>query len=93
MDYYSFLGFLFYGLVAGVLARTAFPGEDKGGLLITALLGILGSITGGWVFNLFGWGYTKGLSLKGLLPAFCGALIILALYKYLAVFLKNKTSR
>ena len=93
MDYYNFLGFLFYGLVAGVLARTVFPGEDKGGLFMTSLLGILGSVCGGWVFNLLGWNYAKGLSVKGLLPAFCGALIILTLYKYVAVFLKNKTSR
>jgi len=93
MDHYNFLGFLFYGLVAGVLARTLSPGEDKGGLLATALLGVLGSVTGGWIFNLFGWTYSKGLSLKGLLPAFCGSLVILGLYAVFERFLKKRLSK
>jgi uncharacterized membrane protein YeaQ/YmgE (transglycosylase-associated protein family) len=93
MDYYNFIGFLFYGLVAGILARTIFPGEDKGGLLVTSLLGVVGSMMGGWVFNLFGWTYAKGLSLKGMLPALCGALIILTLYKCAEHFLKTRLSK
>lgn len=93
MDYYNFIGFLFYGLVAGVLARTLFPGEDKGGLLATSLLGILGSIAGGWIFNLLGWTYSKGLSIKGLLPAFCGAFVILIIYTTTQSYLKKKVSK
>jgi len=90
VDYYNFIGFLLYGLVAGILARTLFPGEDKGGLLVTSLLGVLGSVTGGWLFNLFGWTYDKGLSLKGLLPALCGAILILSVYNLTEHYLKKK---
>jgi len=93
MDYYNFIGFLFYGLIAGVLARTVFPGEDRGGLLVTCLLGILGSITGGWAFNLLGWTYAKGVSLKGLLPAICGALLILTIYQLAQSYFRKKVSK
>ena len=82
---------MIYGLVAGVLAKTVFPGRDPGGLLVTSLLGILGSVTGGWVFNLFGWSYQKGFSLKGILPAFVGALVILTFFKLITRFFKRRS--
>lgn len=84
---------MLYGLIAGVLAKTVFPGRDPGGLLVTSLLGILGSMVGGWVFNLFGWTYAKGFSLKGLLPAFVGALFILLTYKIIVKALFRKRSK
>lgn len=83
---------MFYGLIAGVLAKTVFPGRDPGGLLVTSLLGILGSMTGWWVFNLFGWSYAKGFSLKGILPAFVGALFILIVYRILSRLIFRRKS-
>ena len=93
MDHLNFLSFLAYGLVVGVLARTLFPSPDRGGLLITSLLGILGSVIGGWIFNLFGWEYTKGVSLNGLLPALVGSILILSVYTVVIRLLKGKLSK
>ena len=37
------------GLVAGALAKAIMPGNDPGGFIMTILLGIGGSILGGWL--------------------------------------------
>ena len=81
MEIFSYLWFAFYGLVAGVIAKTLMPGKDEGGLFLTIGLGICGSIIGGFVFNLLGYQALKGFSLRGLVPAVLGAFLILLLCK------------
>ncbi|MGH1468530.1 MAG: GlsB/YeaQ/YmgE family stress response membrane protein, partial [Bdellovibrionales bacterium] len=68
MEIFNYLWFAFYGLISGVLAKTITPGKDSGGLIFTSILGICGSILGGYVFSLFGWQVDKGFSLSGLIP-------------------------
>lgn len=84
MEILNYLWFAAYGLVAGVLAKTIIPGKDSGGLIFTSLLGICGSILGGYVFTLFGWKIDKGFSLNGLIPALLGSLLILVIYKVIS---------
>ena len=43
------LGYIFGGLVIGVLARLVKPGADAMGWIMTILLGIVGAVLGGWV--------------------------------------------
>ena len=43
------LGYIFGGLVIGVLARLIKPGADAMGWIMTILLGIVGAVIGGWV--------------------------------------------
>lgn len=43
------LGYIFGGLVIGVLARLVKPGADAMGWIMTILLGIVGAVIGGWV--------------------------------------------
>lgn len=45
----SILGWLVLGLVAGALARLLVPGRDPIGLIGTILLGIVGSLVGGFL--------------------------------------------
>src|SRR3712207_8715358 len=42
------------GLIAGILAKWAMPGPDPGGIVVTALIGIAGAFTGGWVLGALG---------------------------------------
>jgi uncharacterized membrane protein YeaQ/YmgE (transglycosylase-associated protein family) len=37
------------GLIAGALAKWVMPGPDPGGIIITILIGIVGSFVGGFV--------------------------------------------
>ncbi len=67
------------GFVAGAIAKLIMPGRDPGGIIITILLGIGGSLLFSWLqrvlgFNAFGDRY-------GLIGAVIGALIILWIYR------------
>lgn len=52
----GFLGYLFGGLVIGILARLIKPGADSMGWILTILLGIVGAVIGGWAATQFGLG-------------------------------------
>ena len=70
------------GLVAGALAKWVMPGPDPGGIIITILIGIVGSFVGGFVVQwLFGGPKVTGISLTSVLVATLGAIILLAIYR------------
>ncbi|NJL77352.1 MAG: GlsB/YeaQ/YmgE family stress response membrane protein [Saprospiraceae bacterium] len=57
------------------------PGKDPGGFIITILLGIAGSIVGGYAGNMIG---ITGKGLVGsLLIATGGAVLLLILYRFI----------
>lgn len=68
------------GLVAGLLAKLIMPGRQGGGLLLTILLGIVGSFVGGWVGQIFGIGQVGVISVAGIVTAVVGALIVLFIW-------------
>jgi uncharacterized membrane protein YeaQ/YmgE (transglycosylase-associated protein family) len=72
------------GLIAGILAKWVMPGPDPGGVVVTALIGIVGALIGGWVLGWLGFGGSAGsLSLESILTATLGAIILLAIYRLL----------
>ena len=66
------------GLIAGAIAKLLMPGKDPGGLVMTMLLGIAGSVVGGYVGQMLG--LTSGGPV-GLLGSVAGAMILLAAYR------------
>jgi uncharacterized membrane protein YeaQ/YmgE (transglycosylase-associated protein family) len=55
------------GLIAGVLAKWVMPGPDPGGIVVTALIGIVGAFLGGFVVNgLLGGPGVSGLNLSSI---------------------------
>jgi uncharacterized membrane protein YeaQ/YmgE (transglycosylase-associated protein family) len=48
----SILLFIVLGLNLGLLARALFPGQKSMGVILTAVLGMIGSLVGGPVANL-----------------------------------------
>jgi uncharacterized membrane protein YeaQ/YmgE (transglycosylase-associated protein family) len=74
-----FLWMCIIGLIAGALAKLIMPGKDPGGILITMLLGIAGSIVAGFLGRLLGW-YEPGDG-AGLIMSILGAILILAIYR------------
>jgi uncharacterized membrane protein YeaQ/YmgE (transglycosylase-associated protein family) len=72
------------GLVAGILAKWVMPGPDPGGIVVTALIGIVGAFIGGWALNLLGFAGSMGsFSLGSILMATLGAIVLLAIYRLL----------
>ena len=50
------IGYVFSGLVIGILARLLKPGADPMGWIMTILLGIVGAVIGGWLSSTLGLG-------------------------------------
>lgn len=75
----DFIWMILLGLVAGALAKLIMPGKDPGGCIVTILLGIAGSLVGGFLFNMLGIG--EGESMAGLIGSVIGALILLGAYR------------
>jgi uncharacterized membrane protein YeaQ/YmgE (transglycosylase-associated protein family) len=74
------IGWIVFGLVVGIVAKFVMPGRDPGGFVITALIGIVGAVLGGFV------GRTVGLYKDGdpvgFVMAVIGAIILLAAYRF-----------
>ena len=71
------------GLVAGILAKFIMPGRQGINPITTILLGIVGSIIGGKVGHLIGWGVAGEFSIKGIITAVGGALILMYVWRFL----------
>ncbi|MFA6701452.1 MAG: GlsB/YeaQ/YmgE family stress response membrane protein [Dysgonamonadaceae bacterium] len=74
------LSWIILGLIAGAVAKAFRPGKDPGGLIITIIIGIIGAIVGGAIGSLFGWEGINEFSLRTLLLAIGGSIIVLAIY-------------
>jgi uncharacterized membrane protein YeaQ/YmgE (transglycosylase-associated protein family) len=73
------IGWIVFGLVVGIVAKFLMPGRDPGGFVITAILGIVGALVGGYVGRMIGW-YGEGDPI-GFIMAVVGAIIVLAVYR------------
>jgi uncharacterized membrane protein YeaQ/YmgE (transglycosylase-associated protein family) len=67
------------GLLAGALAKWIMPGPDKGGWVMTMLLGIVGAVIAGFLGRAVGW-YEPGEG-AGLIASVLGALLVLFIYR------------
>jgi uncharacterized membrane protein YeaQ/YmgE (transglycosylase-associated protein family) len=67
------------GLLAGALAKWIMPGPDRGGWVMTMLLGIVGAILAGFLGRAVGW-YEPGEG-AGLIASVLGALLVLFIYR------------
>jgi uncharacterized membrane protein YeaQ/YmgE (transglycosylase-associated protein family) len=67
------------GLVVGALAKLVMPGKDPGGILLTIIIGIAGSIGATFLGQLIGW-YKPGES-AGFIMSVVGAVLILGIYR------------
>lgn len=71
---------LLIGLVVGALAKLIMPGKDPGGVIITALLGVVGSMLAFFIGRAAGW-YAEGSDGPGIIASIIGAVIVLAGYR------------
>jgi uncharacterized membrane protein YeaQ/YmgE (transglycosylase-associated protein family) len=75
----SFFAWIVLGLIAGYIGSKLVNRTGEG-LIRDVLLGIVGAIVGGFLFNLFGAPGVTGLNLYSLLVAVVGAVIFLVIY-------------
>ena len=89
---WTILGLILIGLIAGLLARAIIPGKQSMGILLTIVLGIVGSFVGGFLgFLLFGADPNGGfLQPSGIIGSILGAIIVLGIYVAVS---RRRTSR
>jgi uncharacterized membrane protein YeaQ/YmgE (transglycosylase-associated protein family) len=75
----TILGWLIFGALVGALARFLMPGRDAMGCIMTILLGIAGSVVGGFLLGLLIRG--RGTDPTGWIGSVLGALLLLWLYR------------
>lgn len=76
----NFLLFAIFGLVIGALAKLLMPGRDPGGFIITAIIGMVGSMLGAFLGRALGM-YTTGTQAAGWIMSIIGAVILLGVYR------------
>jgi uncharacterized membrane protein YeaQ/YmgE (transglycosylase-associated protein family) len=94
----AIVGWIIFGLIAGLVAKAIMPGKDPGGAIVTILLGVAGSVIGGFIGQaLFGYGRAASDSsdlsrpgfLMSLVLAVIGAIVLLAVYR----LIKGRTTQ
>ena len=71
------IGFLVAGLIIGALARLIKPGKQNLGILATLGLGLVGSLIGGLIAQLFGTGGIFELNILGFILAVVAAVLLI----------------
>lgn len=77
---FHLIGMILSGLLVGVIAKIILPGRDEGGILMTAIIGMVGSIVGMLVgrvvFGEANYGADWVMSILG-------AILVLILYRWI----------
>jgi uncharacterized membrane protein YeaQ/YmgE (transglycosylase-associated protein family) len=73
------IGWIVLGFLAGLIAKAVMPGEERGGIIVTTLLGIVGALLGGTLASLLGLGdpIDEFFDLSTWVAAVVGSLIVL----------------
>lgn len=70
------------GFAAGLIARALHPGKDNLGFIMTAVLGIAGSLGASYLGQAIGW-YKEGEN-AGFIMSVIGAIVLLVIYGFVA---------
>jgi uncharacterized membrane protein YeaQ/YmgE (transglycosylase-associated protein family) len=73
------IGWVLLGFLAGLIAKAIMPGAERGGFILTTLLGIGGALLGGFLATVLGLGdpIDEFFDLSTWVAAVAGALVIL----------------
>ena len=73
------LGWILFGLIVGALAKLVMPGKDPGGIIVTMLIGVAGSLIATFLGRMLGM-YRTGES-AGFIMSVLGAILLLWVYR------------
>ena len=77
------IGWIVLGLLAGIIAKVIFPGDDPGGIIITTVIGVLGALLGGFIAKVLGLGdpIDEFFDISTWLAAIGGSIVLLFLWR------------
>ena len=73
----AIIGWIVFGVIVGAIARLVMPGRHHFGIVMTIILGIVGSFVGGMIAWLFTGGPDRAYSPAGWILSIIGAIIVL----------------
>lgn len=73
----NFIVFIVFGAIAGWLASIVMKTNASQGLMMDVILGIIGAVVGGWLFNTFGQPGVTGFNIYSFVVAVVGASIVI----------------
>jgi len=76
----NILWMIIFGAIVGAIAKLVMPGRDPGGIIVTIILGILGSIVGGFVIGALLPGRSAS-DPAGWIGSILGAILLLWIYR------------
>jgi len=77
----NIVSWIIVGLIAGALARLIMPGRDPMGIIATIVLGIIGSLIGGFVSMAIWRNSGDGFQPAGLILSILGAILVLWIWR------------
>jgi uncharacterized membrane protein YeaQ/YmgE (transglycosylase-associated protein family) len=75
----SFIAWIVLGLIAGFIA-SKIVNKSGEGMILDIILGIVGAVVGGFLFQTFGMAGVTGVNLYSILVAVVGAIVFLVIY-------------
>ena len=75
----SIIGWIVLGLIAGFIASKIVNRSGEG-FLMDIVLGIVGAVVGGFIFEQFGAAGVTGFNIYSMIVAIIGAIILLVIY-------------
>ena len=77
------IAFIILGLLAGAIAKALLPGDDPGGFIVTALIGIAGALIGGFLAAALFDAHPldEFFDISTWLTAIVGAIVLLVIYR------------
>ena len=75
----SILAWIILGLICGFIA-SKIVNKSGEGVVLDIVLGIVGALVGGWLFNTFGMAGVTGFNIYSMLVAVVGAVVVLLVY-------------
>lgn len=73
----AIIGFLVFGLVVGAVARLIKPGKQNLSVVMTLVLGVVGSLIGGIIASALGTGTITELNILGAIIAIIAAVLLI----------------
>jgi uncharacterized membrane protein YeaQ/YmgE (transglycosylase-associated protein family) len=80
------IAFIILGLLAGIIAKAILPGDDPGGIIVTAIIGIVGALLGGFIAGAIfdADPLDEFFDISTWLTAIVGAIVLLLIYRAVA---------
>jgi uncharacterized membrane protein YeaQ/YmgE (transglycosylase-associated protein family) len=75
----SFIAWIVLGLIAGFIA-SKIVNKSGEGIFLDIILGVVGAVVGGYLFQTFGMAGVTGVNIYSILVAVVGAVIFLVIY-------------